>query len=516
MKAWIRIEHQALGAALMAVLLAMLLFPLRAAAQTPAPTGVYLSASSTGEPGGDRTLLALTEEGSATMAFISMDEAISNIYRGVWLLDPYGTVTVELKVEAAESCSGEEGMGTVTFMPSQDANVLTAVHYPQCLWGDGGLTLVRAADETIAAIEAAYANAGLMPGLVFLSNPLVAADGTERQLTLNLGQNAQAMMITQATDGAATVEVGDWSTTLFTVTVTLTGTAETTYDEPDVLAFGYLKDNSGRMVAYTYDREKYGDQGVIMTYSPELVDMVAVAMDETAATTTTATAPAIPGVYTSDLLPAADAPGLVQTLALFDNGNTQNTLNYLNGEAPTVELGTWIDNEDGTATVEITGTTDEEYAEPTVITYTVTEGQLEADDGVLHKLPSTEPPVTSAPENETVSEPVAYYESATLPAASSPGREIALSLFGDSTAVMHTDYLNDEAPIEEIGIWETAAEVITVTLTGRPDQAYDEAVTIVFADEGDQLVAVEYDAALYGEEGLVLYAQPFPAAATNE
>lgn len=58
------------------------------------------------------------------------------------------------------------------------------------------------------------------------------------------------------------------------------------------------------MAAYTYDQEKYGDQGVIMTYSPELVDMVAVAMNETAAATTTvtttATAPAIPGVYSSD------------------------------------------------------------------------------------------------------------------------------------------------------------------------------------------------------------------------
>lgn len=156
----------------------------------------------------------------------------ANIYRGVWLLDPYGTVTVEVNVETAESCSGEEGVGTMTFLPSQDANVLTAVHYPACLWGDGGLTLVRAADETIVAIEEAYANAGLMPGLVFLSDPWAVVDGTESQLTLNLGQNAQAMMINQTADGAATVEVGAWTTTIYTVTVTLTGTAETTYDWP--------------------------------------------------------------------------------------------------------------------------------------------------------------------------------------------------------------------------------------------------------------------------------------------
>ena len=115
-----------LAVALLAALLAALIFPLLAAAQTPAPTGVYLSASSTG----DRTLLALTTEGKATFALISADEAISDIYVGTWLLDPYGTVTVVLEAGANESCSGEEEVGTMTFLPSQDANVLTAVHYP--------------------------------------------------------------------------------------------------------------------------------------------------------------------------------------------------------------------------------------------------------------------------------------------------------------------------------------------------------------------------------------------------
>ena len=104
MQSEIRTAPRSMGLALAAALLAVLLFPLLAVAQTPAPTGVYMSASSPGAPGGNRTLLALTEDGTATIALISMDEAISNIYRGVWLLDPYGTVTVELKVEAAESC----------------------------------------------------------------------------------------------------------------------------------------------------------------------------------------------------------------------------------------------------------------------------------------------------------------------------------------------------------------------------------------------------------------------------
>lgn len=52
----------------------------------------------------------------------------------------------------------------------------------------------------------------------------------------------------------------------------------------------------------------------------------------------------------------------MQTLALWENGNAQNTLNYLNDEAPIVEIGAWTDNEDGTVTLELTGTPDEVYA----------------------------------------------------------------------------------------------------------------------------------------------------------
>ena len=85
------------GMALLATCCALLLFPLAAAAQTPAPSGVFVTGSATGAPGSDRTLLALNEDGRAVMAFINMDEAISDIYPGTWLLDPYGTVTVVLE-----------------------------------------------------------------------------------------------------------------------------------------------------------------------------------------------------------------------------------------------------------------------------------------------------------------------------------------------------------------------------------------------------------------------------------
>ena len=494
------VQRATLGVAtfLAALLLTTVIFSTPAAAQAPAPIGVYLNMGSTGSPAGDKILLSIREDGTAMMLFFNLEEQLATLYPGVWLLDPYGTVTLELELEADESCSGEEEVGTITFLPSPSGGALTAVHYPSCVWGDGSLTLMPIADDTVAAMETAYADAGLLPGLVFLSDPLVDESGGERILTLNLGQGDQAQMITTPSDDAEpTVEVGVWSATIYTVTVTLTGTEEEEYAEPDVLSFGFLKDGTGRMAAFEYDSEKYGDQGVIMTYTPELPQMIAAAQAEGS--------PTIPGIYSSDLLPAADSPGLVITLALFDNGAAQSTSDYLNAEAPIVEVGTWTDNADGTVTLEITGTPDEEYADPATMTLTVAEGQLDADGIVFTLLP-----VAQLPDEEvsTAGEPVAYYKSDTLPAASSPGRVVELVLLDDGTAAMRTDYLNDEAPIVEVGVWEEAEDTVTVTLTGTPDQEYDAPVIIVFAVEDDQLVATEYDAALFGEEGLTLLAQP--------
>ncbi|MEZ4610088.1 MAG: copper resistance protein NlpE N-terminal domain-containing protein [Caldilineaceae bacterium] len=103
---------------------------------------------------------------------------------------------------------------------------------------------------------------------------------------------------------------------------------------------------------------------------------------------------------------------------------------------------------------------------------------------------------------------VTTYQSDTLPAASSPGRVITLTLYNDGSLEMSTDFLNDEPPIVEVGTWEQGDDdTLTVTLTGRPDRTYDEPVVIVFAQDGATLDAVEYDTSLYGSEGLSLTEQ---------
>lgn len=377
-----RASYGWLAVVILAVVALAALLPVAAQAQTEPPMGLFFNGSAAGSAGGDHTLVAIREDGAAAIAFFDLDGGNTTAYTGTWALDPYGTVTLSLEMGEDEPCAEEDGVTAITFMPSPDADVLTAIHYPSCLWGDGGLSLVAISDEQMAVINDVYADAGLLPGPVFQSDVIEADDG-ERQYTLNLGAGEGAAFITDSLDGEEPLtEIGQWSANIYTITVVLTGTVDTLYEEPEELAFGFVKDGTGRIVAFEYDRERYGDQGLTLAYAPQLAELLAEAE---------AAANQIAGIYNSDVQPAADTPGLVQTLALFETGEAQNTLNYLNGEAPIVELGTWTDNEDGTIELVIEGTLEKEYDEPVTTVYTVAEQQLQAEDVILNKLSVIEP-----------------------------------------------------------------------------------------------------------------------------
>lgn len=120
--------------------------------------------------------------------------------------------------------------------------------------------------------------------------------------------------------------------------------------------------------------------------------------------------------------------------------------------------------------------------------------------------PQEEPTTASAAEANTETAPdFAGVYTAELPAASSPGRAITLTLSVDGSVSFVTDYLNEEPPIVEVGEWVVNEEgVAIVTLTGQSDRAYDEPVVLAFALDGAVLSAVEYDQSLYGAEGLTL------------
>jgi len=93
--------------------------------------------------------------------------------------------------------------------------------------------------------------------------------------------------------------------------------------------------------------------------------------------------------------------------------------------------------------------------------------------------------------------------SATLPAASSPGRKVTLTLNKDQTAKMESDYMNGKPIIVEAGSWEFAPDKsIIVNLMMQYEGTIRE--VIVFVKNGDMLNSTQHDQNLYGTEGLKL------------
>jgi uncharacterized lipoprotein NlpE involved in copper resistance len=317
----------------------------------------------------------------------------------------------------------------------------------------------------------------------------------------------------------AILEVGTWAEDGGDIATTLTGQLDQEYETP---------------VTATYTRN--GDSLADGVFNFHPLQVVTPADIEAMMN------PA--GTYVSKLYPAADAPGMLTVLSLFDNNNVEQVTIYI-GKDAVMEQGTWAAGDDGSITVTITGSGDQTYDTPSATTYTrsgdtltdgvfelkrvqeVTPAEMDAatsagsDASAAPAAEATAEPTeeaTAEPTAEATEEateeaasaaPVAVYQSDTLPAADSPGRVIMLSLYEDgSRAEMTTDFLNDAPLIVETGTWESSAEgKLTVTLTHAKDQGeYATPIVIGFDDADGTLTAVDYDQSLFGSEGLILHA----------
>ena len=336
------------------------------------------------------------------------------------------------------------------------------------------------------------------PSGVYVSSVYPAADasGMLQLLALYVDNNAQLSSIYVGKD-APIVEFGTWQLTEDgDVELSVTGTIDQAYAEPSV-------------TTYTRGGDALDDGlfvfGKLPEFTPEEMDAMAAAP--------AAEDSAMSGVYVSPVYPAADAPGLITVLALYANGNTEQTSIYLTKGAIS-EVGTWEFNATDTLTVTLTGAADKTYDEPAVTVYAVDGEALSDGPFVLTMLPEVTPEemeAMTAPEPEPVAatevEPVAVYQSDVLPAADTPGRIITLTLNSDNTLVMTTDFMNDAPPIVEIGTWEEGEDSqFTVSITGTPEEEYAEPDVLTFAQQDDQIVAVEYDETMWGSAGLTLTA----------
>ncbi len=99
-----------------------------------------------------------------------------------------------------------------------------------------------------------------------------------------------------------------------------------------------------------------------------------------------------------------------------------------------------------------------------------------------------------------------------LPAASSPGREVVLLLRADSSAILHTDYLNGEAPVVTAGTW-LPADTSSVRLRLAPPGSHGSLDEMTLRRSGDTLTATRYDEERYGRSGLTLARRTAPELA---
>ncbi len=233
-------------------------------------------------------------------------------------------------------------------------------------------------------------------------------------------------------------------------------------------------------------------------------------------------APALVGQYRSAVLPAASSPGLLVTLRLYDDGSAEVVSDYLNDEAPIIEVGDWTTNADGSVTLTVVGTEEMDYAQPVSLTFLVDEsGALVvpgAPGGPFGEAGLRLDPLAAPPDFSALPADTLLFQSAVLPSAAGPGFQVTLALLSDGTLLMVSDYLEDGEFVVEVGTWEVAADgTLIVTLTGQSDRPYDQPVPLEFVqDDTGTLILVDEDGMLFGSEGLrlaPLTAPALPAAA---
>lgn len=494
----------------MAFVLGMALSPavLLAAppAQTAEPTiiGFYQSeVIPTGDDSGLQISLTLYEDGSAEAVSDLLTDEPPIVEVGTWEQNDNGSVTLTLTGTKTENYAEP----VVLVFELDDDGALSIPGVEGGAFGSEGLTLAPTeppapetadeATETPAATAEPAEEQTAQPQeiQVYLSDLLPVATGADRQITLTVNVDGTAEMVTDLMNSEApVVETGEWARSSGVLTVTLTANADGDYAEPVVYAFQTQED--GSLFLPGEEGGPFGAEGLTLA-APEEADAANRAVDPT-------------GAYASNILPAADAPGMLMLAILYPNGDAQVSSFYLNGEPPIIEFGSWEVGSSETITVTATRSLERDYDEPTSAVFTVTEEGLVAGSVTLHR-------VRAAGETdavEAVPAPVAMFQTEVMPAASSPGLQISLTLYDDSSAELVSDYMNDDAPFVDVGTWAEGDDgALILTLTGSADAPSDTPVEIVFDVQDDgTLVAAEYPQEIFGEAGLTLTPLPMEEA----
>ena len=368
------------------------------------------------------------------------------------------------------------------------------------IYGSEGfsVTLVQS-EEELAAIEEEATMAGV--GGVYVTQPIEVMD-TLAIVFVNLADDGTAEGAVHAfgSGEAPSVVYGEWTDNGDgTVTVTMLQELSVTADGAEVVDME-TPDETVFEVGATGELT-----GEDLTLYP--ASAIGAQAEEAA-----------PLLFVSDVLPAADTEGRIVSLALAEDGGAALATDYMNGEDPIVEVGTWEESDDGTVAVTLTGTEDEEYDAPTelvfeadgdVLTTVEWDKDLYGEEGLTLTLvqdSGTESgTMDDAGDATGADEPdmgaTLVFASDELPSADTDGLIITATFSEDGAVEFSSDYMNDEDPIVEVGTWEETEDgTIAVTVTGTADEEYDKAVELSFEVQDDGSLF----AADWGEEGLTL------------
>jgi len=184
---------------------------------------------------------------------------------------------------------------------------------------------------------------------------LPAATCCGRDLTLYLNADATANLHSDYLNGEPViVETGSWTYGAGgSVVLTLTGQADAPYETPVVITYDL---GNELLTPAEFDEEIYGAFGPGQLTRFEVLgwEQKAPPYDHAAAEKAVADSGFI-GIY-KGFLPAATCCGQDITLSLAWDGTAKLRTDYLNGEAPFVEVGTWSAHDDGKGlTLTLTG-----------------------------------------------------------------------------------------------------------------------------------------------------------------
>ncbi len=367
-----------------------------------------------------------------------------------------------------------------------------------------GITIILAAfllSLLLAGVRpalAAPAQQELTPG-IYASEPVVWPDGSEVDFTLLLSVDGSAAIITyNLGSGDSYTEKGGWEITEDgLLSVSMTGDGESEYAEPYVTTFAV---DGEILTAVEFDTDYFGTEELVLTLQMSEDELAATAGASAARTP-------VGGMYASSAMVGEDGGVGMALLLLREDGTAQGNVNYFDGASlPDVQLGAWSENEDGTVSILLMailqsgadGAEVVEMDESIERTYAIGEnGELIGENLTLY-------PVAS--EAIPTAEPVALsFSSEVLESETTDGLVITFTIYEDGNFAAASDFMNDEPPFMEYGVWEEGEDgALMVTITGDQESEWEEPLIFnVEMQEDGSILALNDE--VFGRRGLPLY-----------